>query len=409
MNYYKVLELTDRQCSKEEIKKSYYRLSKQWHPDRHTAEADKLSATKKFQEISEAYAVLSDDRKRANYNMNQCINDHARGGGGGGSGWNGSGMPMNINVNQFFKTFMGDRQFSQMFGDVGIKKTVLIQHVKVKLLTFYLGGTISFNVNMKIKCNECSGTGSDNPHKITICPVCNGKGKIQTEKMFSPGFTTTQLALCHGPGCNGNGKIVPVENQCKKCKGNRHIIGPSFIEFTVEKGSNYGTYLIENKGDHLDGGLRGDIKLVLVPDENDKKDYCFERRNDDLIIEKRLTLREALLGFNFMIRHLDPNNEWIEFNSVKPIESGTVKMLPGYGMPKFNSQMKGAMIILFLVEFPKVIDPEFRARLEVALPVDDGGSGSWNEGNKPNKITNINMDNVYSLEEIESNNYKQRK
>lgn len=431
MDYYKTLELSNRKSSKEEIKKNYYKLSKQWHPDRHTNEEDKQKATKKFQEISEAYSVLSDDRKRSIYDLE------------GFSSTNSFGPPADIvaKMAEFLRTNKWNRYggsgsgssgsggasaaFSKMFENFGLnspQKTVLIQHVKVKLLTFYLGGIISFNINMKIKCNECSGTGSDNPHKITICSLCNGRGKIQRTKTVLPGMTATEFVNCNP--CNGNGKIIPPDHMCKKCKGTRHIIGPSFIEFTVEKGSNYGTYVIENKGDYLDNGLRGDIKLILVPDENDKKEYCFERRDDDLIMEKKLSLREALLGFNFMIKHLDPNNEWLEFNSVKPICPGTVKMLPGYGMPKFNSNLKGAMIISFIVEFPKVIDPELRTKLDSVLPVDssessNGGVHSELPSFKPEgqpsftnvhsgKIININIDNVYSLEEMESTRYKHK-
>ena len=233
MDYYKTLGVA-RDASVDEIKAAYRDLAKKYHPDANNGSVD---AENKFKEISEAYSVLSDNEKRAMYDM------------GGNSNFTAHRQHGGFNFHDIFNDFFGGHQ----------QRTAAVRmQLNVPLSVAILGGTVAHTIEQNIRCDKCKGTGVS---KFSTCDVCKGSGHTNRTN----GIMNITMP-CNK--CNGIGKI-PLE-RCSYCRGSGvGSVEHKNIAVNVEAGVRPGATIIAPQSFTLDDGNKADIHFmvnVVYPD-----------------------------------------------------------------------------------------------------------------------------------------------
>ena len=290
-DFYKVLEV-DEKATQEDIKKSYRKLSLKYHPDKNPATEEK------FKEISQAYETLGDNEKRREYDMRNQ-NPFS------GQGFPGQGFPGGMNqMDEIVKMFFG----GQMPGGMA-----------------FGGGGMPGNIRVFRNGEQVNINGLNKPPPIIKNVV------ISLEQAY-------------------RGDQIPVtierwlfEDGIRKCE-NETIYVP------LKKGiDNNEIIILRDRGNMLDNNLRGDIKIIV----GIQNSSGFQRDGLNLILEKEITLKEALCGFEFIIQHVSGKS--LRFNSDrgKVLKDGIVKVIPNFGMERDNQT--GNLCIKFNVKYPEII------------------------------------------------------
>eukprot|EP01088_Endostelium_zonatum_P012384 TRINITY_DN26589_c0_g1_i1.p1 TRINITY_DN26589_c0_g1~~TRINITY_DN26589_c0_g1_i1.p1 ORF type:complete len:439 (+),score=106.04 TRINITY_DN26589_c0_g1_i1:73-1317(+) len=330
----------------DEINKSYKKLAFKYHPDRNP------EAGNQFQEISMAHSVLKDEKKRKVYD--QLGEDAIR---EGRTGDEPSSM----------SDFLGG-----LFGFPGgegrgrpNKGKDLNYEYPVTLEDLYNGKVTKLALKKKTFCQSCKGLGGLKPDSITTCNDCHGRGaKIIVRQM---GGMIQQIQQ-HCPSCRGQGEIVKEDERCKTCQGNKVVPEKKILELYIDKGMKDGEMIrFAGEGDAVPGiSEPGDVVAIL----RQRQHETFERSGNDLVMRKDITLYEALCGFSFKVKHLDNRviNVSYQGGIIKP---GDKKEIPDQGMPRHKNPFeKGALIVVFNVEFPSERpDDAGRELLSKVLPV----------------------------------------
>lgn len=383
MEYYQALNLP-KTASPADIKKAYRKLAVKYHPDKVPA-AQKTQAETKFKEITEAYTVLSDEKKRKIYDRHgkKGLEQHERMGDmPSGFPFGGGGFP--------FPGFGGGSPREQL--------PISAHQVHLDLDAFYHGKTIAFKVNVKNPCDPCQGTGCTDPSKITTCTQCKGQGRITKQHMMGPGMIAQQVVVC--PTCQGRKESFPRNLTCQKCRGTTKVSTSTRIEYYVKKGTDYGDFLIQNQGDFVkkEGSqtIRGHIVLQVRPPPASKAKFShLKRTGDDLVYEHTLSLNEALIGFNLFIPHLDDLNNPFQISSRnKVVSPETAIEIPNKGMPIINDQEQhhgqyGKLLVIFHVKFPVNLDINLKNKLINVLPQTKSTSESL-----PSKVNKDELETI---------------
>lgn len=335
-DYYEVLGVS-KTATDEEIKRSFRKLAKQYHPDVNK----EPGAEEKFKEIGEAYAILSDPQKRSQYDQ---FGHQAFTNGAGGAGF--SGFNVNdIDLGSIFEDLFGGG-FGFGFGG-GRKENSnrprkgddSLVRIKLSFLEAVFGCKKSVVLELNDECNKCSGKGGF--HEKT-CDTCGGRGRVISQQNSLFGVFQTQ-ATC--PDCGGMGKTF--KEMCNECKGLGHIKKKKEIVITVPEGvDNKMQQRISNKGSAgYNGGPNGDIYIEYTVEEHP----LFERDEEDIYLEVPLTITEAVLGCKKEIPTLDKTVK-IE---VKPGTQNLDKVkLKGKGVKRVNSSYKGDLYVVYNVVIP---------------------------------------------------------
>lgn len=282
-NYYKILNIK-KTATQEEIKSSYRKLAVEKHPDKNLSDP---TASDRFKEILEAYEVLSDVDKRKEYDNKTNIPRID-------TGFNG--------INNIFKNFFNITSF------FGVNNNKNIYSIEIPLKNIYNGKNATLSIQRKSLCNICEGTGT---HDKTDhdCKVCNSKGYIVNIVSFGL-FQNKQQQTC--PGCNGN-KFIGEYIKCYSCNGEKLMDEKYGLELNIEKGYiTTDTVSLGNVGDYnLETKIREEIRLNIKVME----DEIFKIRNNDLIINIKISLSDMLYGFKRTITMLDNREINIECNS----------------------------------------------------------------------------------------------
>jgi len=318
-DYYDILQVK-RHATKQEIRKSYKRLSRKYHPDKNPGDKN---AEEKFLKITEAYEVLMDDEKRNIYNSfgKEGLKNRQE--------HRGHPFP-------FFNNF-GNASPEERKGP-SIKIDVV-----VSLKELYLGTTIDIDVNKRMICPHCGGTGANSYDGYKTCDVCGGTGQKRLQFMLGPGIFQQVQAVCDH--CGGTGKII--KEKCEVCHGHKVIRGNDIVSFVVEKGMKDGDEIVvEEEAEQEPDTTPGDliIKLVMLDDD------VYTRKGDDLYRTLEISFVESLLGFKKVIKHLDDHEINVERKGItKP---NFIIKVPSEGMPKKNGDF-GDLFIEIVVIYPE--------------------------------------------------------
>jgi molecular chaperone DnaJ len=341
-DYYEVLGV-DKNADASTIKKAYYKLAKQYHPDANPG--DKV-AEDKFKEANEAYEILSDSDKRAKYDQfGHAAFDPSMGGGTGGFGGFGGfgdfGDLGDILGGMFGGAFGGgarQRRNGPIPGDdIGAGITITFEEA-----AFGVKKDVSYN--RICRCGECKGSGAAAGSSAETCTVCNGTGQVRrVQRMGGMAFQST--APCDS--CHGSGKII--KNPCSKCRGSGMTRESKKLSVSIPAGIDNGERIaLRGQGnDGKNGGPAGDLIIsVSVRSHN-----IFERDGYNLYCEVPLTIAEATLGAVLDSPTLEGNTKYTIPEGTQP---GTKFTLSGKGIPYVNGGgRRGDLIFRAMVEIPK--------------------------------------------------------
>jgi len=345
--YYDILEVKP-EASEAELKKAYRKLAMKFHPDKNPNAGDK------FKEISHAYEVLSDPKKREIYDQGGEEAIQQGGGRGGGGGFS---SPMDI-----FNMMFGGGMGGMGGGCRNSNKTKPMVHkLGVTLEELYNGKTRKLAATRDRVCNDCGGKGGSN---VKTCTSCKGRGvKIQTIQM-GPGMVQQSQAVCGE--CDGSGEIIPPSSRCKGCKGKKTTKEKKVIEIELDKGcpSDF-RKVFYGEGDHEPGKEPGDIVIQM----EEKEHAVFQRHGRDLTMRLDIDVYESLCGMKRAVKTLDNRDITISTRPGEVIKQADIKMIQGEGMPTHKDPFnKGKLIVLFNITFPEKIDPTVAKKLSALLP-----------------------------------------
>ena len=352
-DYYEVLEI-NKNATDDEVKKSYRRLAKKYHPDLN--KGDK-AAEEKFKEISEAYEVLMDKNKRANYDKHGHAGVNSQ---FGREGFEWSNFTHFSDLEDIFGGGFGgggfgDSIFDIFFGPSGQREGYRPQRgrdlktgISITLEEAYTGTKKSLKMTKGLKCSDCQGTGSKGGSPPKVCPACGGAGRVQARRNTVFGTFATVTA-CNT--CGGRGKVI-VE-KCPKCSGSGSVRGEKTINIDIPKGIEDGSTLrITQEGETGSvGGAPGDLYVEIRITPHNK----FKREGADLVFAQSIGIAQATLGCSLSVPTIDGKA------SVK-VPAGTqpetVLRLKGKGMPKLRGFGTGDLLVKIKVEIPKSLTSE---------------------------------------------------
>ncbi|XP_038220589.1 dnaJ homolog subfamily A member 2-like [Zerene cesonia] len=345
---YEVLGVT-RNSSDSEIKRNYHKLAKEYHPDKNPAAGDR------FKEISYAYEVLSDPKKRQTYDK-YGLKGLQEGGQGGG-------FPQDDLFRQFFGDIFGMGGGGRSRGRARGEDTV--HTLKVSLEDIYVGKTAKLQLSKNVICGPCKGVGGK-PGSVVSCRDCHGQGIKVSYQQMAPNMTRQFQTRCHT--CQGQGETISEKDKCPKCKGKKVLNETKILEVHVEKGMRENQKItFRGEGDQQPDTEPGDVIIVLQQKPHD----VFQRSGDDLIIKHDISLTEALCGFEFVVKHLDGRDLLIRHAAGEVIKPGDLKGILGEGMPQYKNPFeKGNLYIKFDVTFPEnnFATEEQLKQIETVLP-----------------------------------------
>lgn len=335
MDYYKALGV-EKNASDSEIKKAYRKLAQQHHPD--TGKGDE----KKFKEVTEAYEILSDRQKRAQYDQ-----FGSAGPGFGGQGFGGFDF-RNVNVDfgggfgDIFDTFFGGGQRANR--KKGPTKGSDIEMViQIAFEEAIFGVTKEVEVSAYQACPNCKGIGAEPGTELKSCGDCSGTGQqIKLQRTpFGQIQTATTCQTCQGAG------QIP-EKKCKECKGEGRMLKTTTIKAKIPAGiHDQAVIRLAGKGEAGQmGGPQGDLFLhISVAPSKD-----FERIKDDIYTTRHIHVLQAIMGDEITVKTVHGDAKLI---IPAGTESGSTLKLKDYGVPKVGSSAKGDHIVKIKIDIPK--------------------------------------------------------
>ena len=336
-DYYEVLEIA-KGASQSEIKKAYRKLAMKYHPDRNP---DNAEAEANFKEVSEAYAVLSDDEKKARYDQ---FGHAGLGQGAGGFGGFQSTDEIFSQFGDIFGDFFGFGRGGGGGGRQRRRGEDLQVTVEIDFLQAVHGCEKSISIPRKEHCKTCDSSGAAPGSKPITCDMCNGTGNVSMQQMF---FQIRQPC----PKCKGQGKRIT--NPCKDCNGDGRIRSKSDIKIPVPPGVDTGLALrLSGKGnDGESGAPAGDLKVVLRVRDHE----FFQREGEHITCTIPITYPQACLGTTVKVPTVD---EDVELEIPAGTQPGKVFTLRGKGAPHLGARRgRGNQYVQVIIGVPTEMSP----------------------------------------------------
>jgi molecular chaperone DnaJ len=340
---YAILQV-DKKATPEEIKKSYRKLARQYHPDRNPGDA---AAEKRFKEISAAHDILADPEKRKEYDSKgaNAFFQGAGGAGGQGGGFAGTGFDASSIFDLFSDRFGGGgaptgppRPRQERGRDLEIETTISFDQA-------IHGAQVPLSVPTTATCGTCRGTGAKPGTSPKVCPRCQGRGiESEGQGLFSISQPCQQ---CHGAG-------TIIEDACPTCHGSGAIRTVKTYKVNIPAGVKDGSKVrLAGKGEAgRNGGPAGDLYVItrVTPSA------VFVRKGDNVEVEVPLSIPEAIRGADVEVPTLNGRKTL----RVPPgTRHGTVQRLRGEGPPKLNSRSEvGDIHYRFVIDVPKELNAE---------------------------------------------------
>ena len=352
-DYYEVLGV-GKNAGTDEIKKAYRKVAMQHHPDRNPGDK---AAEEKFKEAAEAYEILSDTEKKAQYDRY----GHA-GVSGNGRGHRGSGMNTEDIFSQFGDIF-GEDIFGSFFGGGGKSRThknrgIRGSNLRVKLkLTFEeiaKGVTKNIKVKKYVTCSSCGGSGAKDKGSIQTCSTCGGSGQV---RRVSNTFLGQMQTVTTCPACNGEGSNVTAK--CTTCRGEGRQYSEETVSIDIPAGVQEGMQLnISGKGNAGErGGMPGDL-IILIEEDPHKE---LHREGINVAFDLYLSFTDAAFGIQVEVPTIDGR---AKIKIPAGTQSGKIFRLKGKGFPAINSYEKGDQLVHINVWTPQQLTTEEKALLE---------------------------------------------
>ncbi len=352
-DYYKILGI-EKNASKDEIKKAFYKLAQKHHPDKKGG--DEI----KFKEVNEAYQTLSDENKRSKYDQFGSGFENMAGQGqgfGGFSGFDFSNFSQGFNggvefdLNDIFSDFFGggmsggNRNQKRRGRDISTEMQISFQDS-------IFGVTRKVLITKNSTCSICEGRGSKSGTKMETCKKCNGQGKLHEVKRTILGSIST-AKICES--CFGSGEIP--KEFCEKCKGSGVLRQEEEIVINIPAGIRDGEMIqMTGKGEAVSKGISGDLYIKI----NVLSHPVFQREGYNLIMNLDLKLSDALLGLEYPIKTLDGE---IKVKIPEGVSVNEILRVKGKGVP-FNKNKRGDILIKLNIKMPNKLTRKSRELIE---------------------------------------------
>lgn len=347
-DYYEVLGV-QKGASKDEIKKGYRKLAIQFHPDKNPGNKE---AEDKFKEASEAYEVLSDEKKRQLYDQYGFAGLEGMGGGGDYS-----------SVFRDFEDIFGDFSgvFENFFGGGGSRRSSggqrsnqgasLRYDLEISFQDAVYGTKAEIAFQHSEQCDSCGGTGGADGAKRKTCPTCAGAGQVRRNAGF---FSVSQPC----PSCQGAGTII--DNPCKVCSGSGLQTKKRKLLVTIPAGVDDGKRIsIPRQGDAgRNGGVPGDLFVFI----HVKPHSHFERSGQDIYCAVPISITQAALGAEIQLTALDGKKIKVKIPS--GTQHGKLLRLRDEGVPITGTQKKGDLYIKIIVQVPSRLSTKAKSLLQ---------------------------------------------
>ena len=355
-DYYEILGVV-KSASAEEIKKAYRKVALQFHPDRNPGNKE---AEDKFKEAAEAYEVLNDADKRAQYDRF----GHNAFGNGRGNGFGGGGMNMDDIFSQFGDIF-GDSGFGSFFGGgssrsrrgTGTRGSNLRVKLKLNFEEIAKGASKTIKVKKNVLCTNCGGNGAKDKSSVQTCSSCHGSGQVRRVQNTFLGQVQT-VTTC--PTCNGEGSTII--NKCTACRGEGRVYGEETVSMDIPAGVSEGMQLsISGKGNAGErGGAPGDL-IVQIEEEAHPH---LQRDGLNVAFELYLSFPDAVFGTTVEVPTIDGR---AKIKIPAGTQSGKIFRLKGKGFPQVHGYDKGDQLIHVSIWTPQQVSPEEKVMLEKML------------------------------------------
>ena len=353
-DYYEVLGL-DKGADEASIKKAYRSLAKKYHPDMNPGNAE---AEVKFKEVNEAYEVLSNPEKKAQYDQfGHAAFDPSMGGGAGGYGGFG-GFSDFGDLGDLFGSFFGggfgggssQRRNGPMRGEDVSARVV----VEFEEAVFGVKKDVSYNRIQK--CSDCDGSGAEKGTTAETCSACGGSGQRRVTQRIG-GMTFQNTTTCDV--CRGKGKII--KNPCSNCRGTGYVKVTKKLSVNIPAGIDDGERIVlRGQGcDGRNGGPAGDLIITVSV----RRHSIFERDGYNIFCEIPITVSEAVLGAEIEVPTLD-KEKTVKYTIPEGTQYGTRFVLKQKGVPFINNKEKrGDLYFTVIVEIPKGLSEKQRDKM----------------------------------------------
>jgi molecular chaperone DnaJ len=342
-DYYEVLGVA-RDASGEEIKRAYRKLAREHHPD---VAHDKSRAEHRFKEINEAYEVLSDPGKRAQYDRFGYIGNGAASGADFGFGPGAFG--------DIFDMFFGNVRGATRARRAGPERGADLRYdIEITLEEAFTGATKEIVFDRLSQCADCNGSGAQLGTMVVPCERCGGSGMVRSARNTPLGQIVTQSACTR---CGGEGHVTP--HPCESCAGRGHKEEEARLTVNVPPGVDDGSRIrITGNGEAgIRGGPPGDlyVYLTIAPHR------LFKRNGRDTLVNVPVSFTEAVLGATIEVPSLGGD---VELTLPAGTQSATTIRLRGYGMPSVRGTQRGDHLVTVHVVVPTKLSKRQRELLE---------------------------------------------